>query len=132
MQRKRKNNPRIADWRPTADVARMAPAQIIKDRREAFGMQQGELAARLGYDNANFISMIEMGWSKVPLAKAPLIADVLRLPPCWFVERVYWTHADAGDGGLYGWLFGTDGKLRDAYERDLKRAQREWRRPPGI
>jgi hypothetical protein len=132
MPRKKTNNPRIADWEPTADVARMAPAQIIKERHEAFGMQQGELARRLDYDNANFISMIVSGWAKVPLAKAPLIADVLRLPPRWFVERVYWTHADTGDGGLYGWLFGADGELREDYERDLKRAQREWARLPGI
>lgn len=116
--------PRKAGWSPTGDVTQMSPAQIIKERREQLGMSQGELARKLGYTNANFISMLEMGWSKVPLAKVGLMARVLHLPEVWLMERVLALRIDQDGAGYYAFWFGRHGKARAAYEADLAQAAR--------
>jgi ribosome-binding protein aMBF1 (putative translation factor) len=87
-RKKTKSGPRAADWTPTDDLTKMAPAQAIKARREQLALSQGELAQKLGYTNANFISMLEVGWSKVPPANVGLLARILGLPEVWLMERV--------------------------------------------
>lgn len=55
------------------------PSKIIEARRTELSLTQVELATRLGYDNANNISMIEAGKSKVPLNRAHEFARVLEM-----------------------------------------------------
>lgn len=131
MTRMRTLTPRKANWEPTDDVAAMTPAQIIKLRREQMGMQQGELALLLGYGNPNFISMLEMGWSFVPIAKAPEVAEVLRLPKHWFVERAMAT-STAKECGLHAFFYGQQGAARQAFEVDLARAAIEMGLAPSL
>lgn len=123
-KRKTSTAPRKAEWTPTGDVARMAPAQIVKDRREQLAMTQGELAARLGYTNANFISMIEMGWSRVPLNKVGEIAQLLHLPDLWLMERVLASRIEQDGAAYYAFWFGPQGRVRRLYEADLTEAAR--------
>lgn len=123
-RRKSSTAPRKADWTPTSDVARMAPAQIVKERREQLALSQGELAAKLGYANANFVSMVEMGWSRVPLDKVGALARLLRLPEVWLMERVLATRIGLDGAGYYAFWFGPHGKVRRLYEADLAEAAR--------
>jgi transcriptional regulator with XRE-family HTH domain len=123
-RKKTKSGPRTADWTPTDDLTRMAPAQAIKERREQLALSQGELAQKLGYTNANFISMLEGGWSKVPLAKVGLLARVLGLPETWLMERVLAGRIEQDGAGYYAFWFGPHGKARAAYEADLVQAAR--------
>jgi transcriptional regulator with XRE-family HTH domain len=125
MSRKKSSSgPRRAGWTPTDDVTQMAPAQIIKERREQLRISQGELAARLGYGNSNFISMLEMGWARVPLAKVGPLARVLGLPEVWLMERVLANRIGLDGAGYYAFWFGPRGKVRSAYEADLAAAAR--------
>jgi transcriptional regulator with XRE-family HTH domain len=68
---------------------KIVPGQIVAARREELSLTQAELAQRLDYPNANFISMIEVGKSLVPLDKAVEIASALEMEPAWFVKRVF-------------------------------------------
>ncbi len=124
VKRKNPSAPRKAEWTPTGDVSRMSPAQIVKERREQLLMSQGELAAELGYANSNFVSMIEMGWSRVPLGKVGDLARVLRLPDVWLMERVLATRIEQDGAAYYGFWFGRDGKARRDYELQLVEAAR--------
>jgi transcriptional regulator with XRE-family HTH domain len=125
MSRKKSaSGPRRAGWTPTDDVTRMAPAQIVRDRREQLKMSQAELAARLGLANPNFISMLEMGWARVPLAKVGPLARVLGLPEVWLMERVLANRIGLDGAGYYSFWFGPRGKVRAAYEADLAAAAR--------
>lgn len=53
-----------------------------KDR----GKSSREIAAEVGYKNANNITMIKQGLSKVPLEKAPALAKALDVNPAEFVQ----------------------------------------------
>jgi DNA-binding XRE family transcriptional regulator len=47
---------------------------LLKHTREFLRWTQREMAQRLGYENANYISMLESGSSKIPLTKIPQIS----------------------------------------------------------
>lgn len=64
------------------------PEEIISHRRTELGISQSELARKLGYSNANFISIIESQRSKVPLDRSVEFAEALEIDAKWFVERV--------------------------------------------
>jgi ribosome-binding protein aMBF1 (putative translation factor) len=123
-RKKTKSGPRTADWTPTDDLTRMAPAQAIKARREQLALSQGELAQKLGYTNANFISMLEVGWSKVPPANVGLLARILGLPEVWLMERVLAGRIEQDGASYYAFWFGPHGQVRAAYEADLVEAAR--------
>ena len=55
------------------------PGAIIAARREELGLTQAEVAARLGYGHACFISMMERGTSRMPLERVFDIARALGL-----------------------------------------------------
>lgn len=131
MTNPKTTTPRKAGWERTDNPAEMSPAQIIKDRREQIGMSQGELARRLDYSNANFISMIEMGWSFAPLEKVPEIAEILRLPTHWLIERVM-AGGMARGSRLHAFYYGHNGELRRVFELDLARAALAVKAPPRL
>jgi transcriptional regulator with XRE-family HTH domain len=64
------------------------PAEIVSTRRSELSLTQTELAKKLGYQNVNFVSMLESGKSKIPLEKTIDIADALEMDRQWFVEVV--------------------------------------------
>ena len=53
---------------------------FLKRQREYKGLSQYDLAEVLGYSNSNFISMLERGRSKIPMAKIPDLVSALGLP----------------------------------------------------
>ena len=104
MGRQRTASLRRADWEYTSDHASVSAAQIMKMRREQLSMGQGELAGKIGYTNPNFVSMLEMGWSRVPLDKIGKIAEALHLPPHWFSERVLAARSNTDGDGFHKFL----------------------------
>lgn len=65
------------------------PSDIISARRTELSMTQSEIAKKLGYQNVNFISMVESKRSKVPLEKTIEIARALEIDDTnWFIEKV--------------------------------------------
>lgn len=135
MSRPRGNSSRKVDWKPTGDHANVTPAQIVRDRRNQLNMSQGELARLLEYDNVNFISMIEVGQSFVPIIRAMEIAEALDLPKIWFFERVLSQSKLGGEPGhrgtgkdaakIYSFLFGDNGVLLDKLAESLEQAKRD-------
>lgn len=55
-------------------------AELIKSQRAKLGLTQQQLAAALGYDNPQFISLIERGESKLPSDIFPKVLSVLAIP----------------------------------------------------
>ena len=49
--------------------------ELLKRKRESMDLSQKQISDKLGYPYFNFISMIENGASKIPLAR---IADVVK------------------------------------------------------
>lgn len=53
---------------------------LIKSYREKSNMTQKTLSELLGYENPQFVSLIENGHSKVPLNVVGRIIDILKIP----------------------------------------------------
>lgn len=64
------------------------PAEIIRQRRTDLSMTQVQLAKLMGYENANFLTIIEKKKSAVPIERCLDFAKHLEVDPHWFVERV--------------------------------------------
>lgn len=86
-------------------------------------MGQGELAGKIGYTNPNFVSMLEMGWSRVPLDKIGKIAEALHLPPHWFSERVLAARSNTDGDGFHKFLYAPGGACYDQYLADIEKAK---------
>lgn len=59
----------------------MTIGERIKERREALGMTQQELADRLGYKSRSTINKIEMNGRNLKQSKIKAFADVLQTTP---------------------------------------------------
>ena len=55
--------------------------KMIRNARIEKGWSQRELGKMLGYDYGNFVGMIEVGKSKLPIEKVPLISELLGINP---------------------------------------------------
>lgn len=56
-------------------------AEFIANRQLAMGMTNQEIADHVGYANANVISMMKKGRTKLPLEKVGVMADALGADP---------------------------------------------------
>jgi transcriptional regulator with XRE-family HTH domain len=63
--------------------------RFLKAGRERSGLTQQDLAARLSYTSAQFISNWERGLSLPPLDVLPKIATILRLSPRELIDTLY-------------------------------------------
>lgn len=59
----------------------MSIAERIKERREALGMSQEELATKIGYKSRSSINKIELGVHQLTQRKIKAIADALNVTP---------------------------------------------------
>lgn len=55
--------------------------QFLKEKREAKGLTQAQVAEKLGYGSPQFISNIERGISRVPLKSLKSFMQVYDLDP---------------------------------------------------
>ena len=67
----------------TSEVAR-----LISDRVDALAHRktQNEIAAEAGFANANFISILKSGKSKLPLDRVPSLAKALEVDPAYLMR----------------------------------------------
>jgi len=56
---------------------------LLKRRRESLGWTQKEIAQVLGYENANYVSMLESGSSKIPFTK------ITKITKAYCLDRLY-------------------------------------------
>ncbi len=73
----------------------------LRSRRQDLGLSQAALAARLGIESANYLSMLETGKTPLPIGRAPQIAAFLDVHP-WEVIRAVLLESEGGylDGFL--------------------------------
>ena len=86
---------------PKAPFADMKIADFIARQIEIVGTSalgrpgktQREIAAELGYDKPNMISMFKTGMAKVPLEKVPALAKAINVDPAFLFRlalQQYW------------------------------------------
>jgi transcriptional regulator with XRE-family HTH domain len=54
--------------------------RLMRAWREKNGLSQREVAAKLGYQNINFISMLEHGWSNIPFPRIQSVVKAYGFP----------------------------------------------------
>lgn len=59
----------------------MTTAELIKTYREKRKLTQKQLSEMLCYDNAQFVSLLENGHSKLPLYMSKTFCEVLNINP---------------------------------------------------
>lgn len=62
--------------------------QLLKQRREALGLSQDELAMRLNYKSRSTIAKIESGANDIPQSKIKAFADALNTTPAYLMGWV--------------------------------------------
>lgn len=83
---------------------RREAGQWLKDRREALGMSQRELATKVGIEYYTFISQIEAGRGRVPAERYEAYALALDIEPREFTK----TMLRYNDTVVYNLLFGAE------------------------
>ncbi len=87
---------------------RREAGQWLKDRREALGMSQRELATKVGIEYYTFISQIEAGRGRVPAERYEAYALALDIEPREFTK----TMLRYNDTVVYNLLFGAESQAR--------------------
>ncbi|MDF2141724.1 XRE family transcriptional regulator [Paenirhodobacter sp. CAU 1674] len=72
----------------TAPFKNSAVARLIADRVDALAYRktQREIAAEAGFANANFVSILKSGKSKLPLDRVPSLARALEVDPAYLMR----------------------------------------------
>lgn len=72
----------------TPPFANSAAAQFIADRVQALAHRktQAEIAAEAGFANANMLSILKSGKSKIPLDRVPSMAKALETDPAYLMR----------------------------------------------
>lgn len=76
----------------------------LKERREAQGLSQRDLAARVGIEYYTFISQIEAGRGRVPAERFEAYANALKVDPREFTRKMLRYNEPV----IFNLLFGED------------------------
>ena len=63
-------------------------ATFLSQRIDGSGKSQREIAAELGYEHPNIITMFKQGLTKIPLRKVGPLANALEIDPAHFLRLV--------------------------------------------
>jgi hypothetical protein len=69
-------------------LKRMKVREIIALHQEILGIKSADLAVKLGYDNANIVSMLKAGTMTLPNNKIEALASALGLDPLYVAQSV--------------------------------------------
>lgn len=73
---------------PATALLRRAGGRWLRERREAVGLSQRQLAERIGVEYVTFISQIESGRGRVPPERYRAWASALGMEPAEFVRNI--------------------------------------------
>ncbi|WP_137136944.1 helix-turn-helix transcriptional regulator [Rhizobium sp. FKY42] len=90
--------------RDEAAALRREAGQWLKERREAAGLSQRDLSAKVGIEYYTFISQIEAGRGRVPAERYEAYANALGINPREFTK----TMLRYNDTVVYNLLFGAE------------------------
>jgi transcriptional regulator with XRE-family HTH domain len=85
---------------------------------------QREIAAEIGYEKPNMVSMFKRGEAKVPLDKIPALAKALNVDPAFLFRLAmeqYWPGQEDAIGAIFG-------SVITKHEKDLLEKVRSWTR----
>ncbi len=68
------------------NLGRISVADYVTQQIAMSGKSQKDIAAELGYDKPNIITMFKQGMTKVPINKIPLFSRVLGVDPVHFLR----------------------------------------------
>lgn len=90
---------------PYADMplAKFISKQI--DIQASMGKNQREIAAEVGYEKPNMISMFKRGETKIPLEKIPVLAKALNVDPAYLFKlaiQQYWPNIGSAIAEIFG------------------------------
>ncbi len=79
---------RVGVTEPKTAALRKAGGQWLRERREAAGLTQRQLAEALGIEYLTFISQIESGRGRIPPDRYRAWAQAIGMPPNVFVKSI--------------------------------------------
>ncbi|MBZ4023403.1 transcriptional regulator [Rhodobacter sp. TJ_12] len=84
-------------------------ARFITDRVDALAHRktQSEIAAEAGFANANFVSILKSGKSKLPLDRVPSLAKALEVDPAYLLRIALEQAVGATAGKAITEIFGS-------------------------
>jgi antitoxin component of RelBE/YafQ-DinJ toxin-antitoxin module len=68
--------------------AKITVAKYLEQQLAVCGKSQREIAAEIGYANANIVTMFKTGVTKIPLTKVGPLAKALNVDPAWMLRMV--------------------------------------------
>lgn len=98
--------------RDEAAALRREAGQWLKERREAAGLSQRDLSAKVGIEYYTFISQIEAGRGRVPAERYEAYAKALGVNPREFTK----TMLRYNDTVVYNLLFGAEAEAAPVQE----------------
>lgn len=90
-------------------------AIFLRNKIDESRYQQREIAAAMGYENANVLSMIKRGEAKIPLEKIPALARILDVDMASLTQMV-----------LEQIMPGEERKISEMFSKTITKNQREW------
>ena len=76
----------MAEWRKQTDNERRALATRLWQARKAAGLDQQEVADRLGIGSRSIISELETGQRRLDVVELMALAKLYGRPPDWFLQ----------------------------------------------
>jgi len=76
----------MPEWRKQTDEERRRLASRLKEAREAAGLNQLEVAERLGIGSRSIISELEHGQRRLDVVELMALAAIYGRPPGWFLD----------------------------------------------
>ena len=73
---------------PARQLPKIKLSEFLTSQIETCGRQQNEIAAELGYERPNIITMFKKGQTKVPIEKIPAFAKVIGVDQA-FLMRIH-------------------------------------------
>lgn len=94
----------MPEWRKQTDIERKNLAGKLRKAREDAGLNQREVAERLGIGSHSIISELENGQRRLDVVELIALAALYGKDPAWFLRA-----ADASrDGGPFEWSAAAD------------------------
>lgn len=94
----------MPEWRKQTDIERRNLAGKLRRAREAAGLNQREVAERLGIGSHSIISELENGQRRLDVVELIVLAELYGKDPAWFLRP----EVGAADGGLLEWKTAAD------------------------
>lgn len=96
LERKRKADVRLAGSIGNDGVVSLV-GELLKRQREFLNLSQKEISDKLNYKYMNFISMIENGACKIPLARIPDVSEAYGFAPEMMMALLKAIHPETWD-----------------------------------